>query len=125
MIPWISRGFAVSPAAGARPSISWVPRQLCPSHQQGVSMSQLNQEWAPQYLVQLFPNTGSSMSKPPLYVAAYVQYRFHGEEVTDCSQKMAGRQICSTSMSDNPSMLLKAFRGSGLDKVQCVPARSN
>jgi len=69
----ISRGFAVSAAAGACPSVAWVAQQSCPSHQQRISVSQLNQEWAPQYLVQLFPNTGSSSSKPPPYAAASVQ----------------------------------------------------
>jgi len=43
-IKGIKEDFAVSAAAGACPSVSWVPQQSCPSHQQGVSTSQLNQE---------------------------------------------------------------------------------
>ena len=66
-------GFAVAAAAGAYPSIECVPKQLCPSHSRGNSRSQSNQAWAPQYLVQLLPNMGSSNSKPPPYAALSVQ----------------------------------------------------
>jgi len=56
---------AVSAAAGACSSIECVPKQLYPSHSRGNSGSRSNQAWAPQYLVQLLPNTGSSSSRPP------------------------------------------------------------
>jgi hypothetical protein len=36
-----------------------------------------------------------------------------------------GRQISSTSVFNNPSILLKVFSGSDSDKVQCILARSN
>jgi len=45
--------------------------------------------------------------------------------VSDGSQNSAGREVSSISMFNNPSMLSKAFNGSGSDSVQCVPARSN
>ena len=45
--------------------------------------------------------------------------------MSDCSSEYAGESRSSTSVFDNPSMLSKAFNGSGSDKEQKVPARSN
>jgi hypothetical protein len=114
----------VSAAAGARPSVMCVAPHPCPSHSQCNSRSQGNQEWAPQYLVQLFLKTKSSIFSPPPDAAASVQYKFYGEGVSDCSQKYAGRGS-SISVFNNPSILSKALRGSGSDKVQGFPARWN
>jgi len=118
-------GFAVVAAAGACPSVECVPKQLCSSHSQVTSGSQSNQAWAPQYLVQLFPNTGSFNSKPPLYAAASVQEIFQGEGTSDCFQKYAGKMGSSTLGFNNPSILSKALKGLGSEKEQQVSARSN
>jgi len=65
-------GFAVAAAAGACPSVECVPKQPCPSQSQCSSGWLLNQVWAPQYVVQLFPKTGWSSSKPTPYAVASV-----------------------------------------------------
>jgi len=46
-----SAGFEVAAAAGACASVECVPKQLCRTHSQSNSGSQLNQQWDPQYLV--------------------------------------------------------------------------
>ena len=72
-ISGIPRDLVVVAAAAACPSVEWVPAQLCPSQSQDSSRSQGNQEYAPEYVVQCIPNTGSLMSSPPPSLPASVQ----------------------------------------------------
>ena len=69
----IGTEFAVPAAAGACPLLQWVPKQFVPFALTGLFRITVKPSMGSPYCVQLYPNTGSSSSKPPLYVSVSVQ----------------------------------------------------
>jgi len=121
----ISFSFSIIAAAGVYPQVKGIPKWSCYLQSQGSSRSQLitPPNCNTKYLVQWFSCTGWLLPIPLPSLVATVKYNFQDDGISDHSQYSCSSASCSLRRIQ--SILLKVFKGLGLNNIQGLLARSN